>query len=179
MRLHALALAAAALIAAGFAAPRAAGGDNVVVATSDRDGGTVFRVSLAVRRANGDVVDDANAAVAVGSDCSGCETVAVALEAVLVRGDPSVFTPANLAIAINVDCDDCATLASAYQWVLQTGGPVHFTADGNRRLARLRHELESLRHADLSVWDVQAAVQALADELADVLSNDLVAAGRS
>jgi beta-mannanase len=98
---------------------------------------------------------------------------------VLVFGEPSVFTPSNTAIAINVGCDDCETLASAYQYVWQTGRPVHFTADGNRRLARIRQELQSLRRRDdLSVWEIQAIVQRLADELADVLEHDLVPAGR-
>jgi hypothetical protein len=83
----------------------------------------------------------------------------------------------NLAFAINVDCSRCETLASAYQWAFATGGPVHFTAAGNRRLAEIRRRLQSLRHPDMSVWDLQAVVQDVADDLADVLDHELVPAG--
>jgi putative peptide zinc metalloprotease protein len=175
MRLHLIPLAVL-IAAATLVAPSVSTADNIVVAANTRDDTSVFRVSIAVRRVARDVVDDANVAIAVGS-CSDCQTVAVALEAVLVFREPEVFTPTNLAFAINVGCSRCETLASAYQWAFATGGPVHFTADGNRRLARIRRELHALRHDDVSVWEIQAVVQRLADELADVLAHDLVAAG--
>jgi putative peptide zinc metalloprotease protein len=175
-----LAAAAVAAVAAGLpGAARAEGADNVVVATNTRDGSTVFRVSLKIVRTNGDTVDTGNVAVAAAAGCTGCTTVAIALEGVLMFETPHVFEPTNMAIAINVDCDHCDTLASAYQDVLQTGGPVHFTADGNRRLAAIRHALHELRHSDLSIWEIQARADQLANELADVLSTELVPAGGS
>jgi hypothetical protein len=155
-------------------APAAGAADNIVVATNSRDGSSVYRVSLKLVRVGGDTVDTGNAAVAVSADCTDCQTVAIALEGVLVDGSPSVFTPTNLAIAINVDCDDCNTLAAAYQDVLQTNGHVHFTADGNYELAQIRRQLEALRRSDLSIWDLQAAADALANELADVLNTQVV-----
>jgi hypothetical protein len=164
------------IAAAALVAPPVAKTDNVVVATNTRDGTAVFRVSVAVRRVGNDVVDDANVAVAAGS-CTGCRTVAIALEAVLAFREPQVFTPVNLAFAINVDCERCETLASAYQWAFATGGPVHFTADGNRRIAQIRQRLKSLRQEDLSVWELQPIVQEAADDLADVLQHELVASG--
>ena len=177
--MRALFLACAlAAIAVTITIPPRAGADNVVVATNSRDDSSVFRVSVAIRRVGRDVVDEANVAVAAGNGCDGCRTVAVAMEAVLVFREPEVFAPVNLAFAINVDCQDCETLASAYQWAFETGGPVHFTADGNRRLARLRHRLQSLRHEELTIWELQSVVQEVADELADVLGNEVVAAGR-
>jgi hypothetical protein len=172
------ALAAAFCVAAGQPASSPAGAANIVIATNTRDGSSVFRVSLKIIRVNGDTVDTGNAAVAVGADCNGCQTVAIALEAVLVNGEPSVFTPTNLAIAINVGCDNCETFASAYQDVLQTGGPVHFTATGNRLLADIRQDLHRMRHSDLSVWELQARAQELANTLAYVLDTQLVANGK-
>src|SRR5919202_1986497 len=154
------ALAAAVCVAAGQPTSSPAGADNIVIATNTRDGSSVFRVSLKIIRVNGDTVD-------------------TALEAVLVNGEPRVFTPTNLAIAINVGCDNCETLASAYQDVLQTGGPVHFTATGNRLLADIRGELQRMRHSDLSVWELQARAQELANTLAYVLDTQLVANGKS
>jgi hypothetical protein len=165
---------AAFLLAAAQPAPAA---DNIVVATNSRDGSSVFRVSLKIVRVTGDTVDTGNAAVAVGADCNGCRTVAIALEAVLVFGEPHLFTPTNLAIAINIGCDGCETLASAYQDVLQTGRPAHFTADGNRLLAEVRRDLQALRHSDLSLSELQARVDGLANTLAYVLETQLVAGG--
>ena len=172
------ALAATVCVAAAEPASAPAGADNIVIATNTRDGSSVFRVSLKIIRVTGDTVDTGNAAVAVGADCSGCQTVAIALEGVLVFGEPQVFTPTNLAIAINIGCDNCETLASAYQDVLQTGGPVHFTATGNRLLADIRGELQRLRHRDLSVWELQARAEELAHALAYVLDTQIVPSGK-
>src|SRR5215216_3098464 len=111
------ALTAATLAACAFAALPAASAqaaDNVAVAQNTRDGSTVFRISFKLVRAPGDVVDDANAAVAIAS-CDSCQTTAIAIEGVLVFGDPTTFTPLNLAIAENIDCTNCQTLAYAYQ----------------------------------------------------------------
>lgn len=176
--LHILALAlAAASLAAGEAPDARAGGDNVVVAVNTKDGRFLYRVSLRIQRSQSDVVDEANAAVAVAS-CDACKTVALAIQALLVLGDPSTVTPENVAFAYNLECSSCQTLASAYQYVLVTGGPVHLTADGNRAVAALRRELERLRQAGLNIFELQAQVDALAGQLRDVLLNELVAAGK-
>jgi hypothetical protein len=79
---------------------------------------------------------------------------------------------------MNVDCSFCQTLASAYQFLLETGGPVHLTADGNRAVAQIRRELEAIRNEGLSIWEIQARVDELANELATILATELVAAGR-
>jgi hypothetical protein len=151
----------------------ARGGDNVVVAVNTKDGRFVYRVSLRIDRSPGDVVDDANAAVAVSS-CETCQTVAIAIQALLVLDDPSVVTPENLAFAYNLECSFCQTLASAYQYVLFTGRGVHFTAEGNRAVAAIRHELHELRHAGLTIIELQARVEAVAVRLHDVLLTELV-----
>ena len=152
----------------------AGGGDDASIAINTRDGSQVFRFSFNVRRVMGDVVDTSNAAVAYAS-CESCETVAVAIQLVLVSGEPSVVTPQNLAIAINEGCDACETLASAYQFVLGVGdGPARFTPEGRRVLAELRRELAQLKHSDLSIDDVQTRVEAIVGRLRDVIANELV-----
>jgi hypothetical protein len=179
MRKLVLVLVAAALAAtlSTVAAPaRADGGDTTVVVVNTKDGRFLYRVRLDLRRSNGDTVDTSNAAVAVAS-CDACETVAVSIQALLVFSEPSTVTPENLALAMNVDCSFCQTLASAYQFLLETGGPVHLTAYGNREVAQVRRELEAIRHEGLSIWEIQAQVDALANELTRVLATELVAAG--
>jgi putative peptide zinc metalloprotease protein len=176
----ALIAAIAAVAAAGTfcCADPAPAADTVVVAVNAKDGSFLYRVRLDVRRVVGSTVDETNAAVALAS-CDSCETVAVSIQALLVFTTPTVATPTNLAIAMNVDCSACQTLASAYQLYLQTGGPAHFTADGNRQIAQIRRELEAIRHAGLTIWEIQADVDRLANELLAVLQNELVAAGRA
>ena len=173
-----LALAACALaLAFGLPAGARAEGGNTAIAINTKDGTSVFKLAFAIRRVGGDVVDQTNAAVAFAS-CTDCQTVAIAIEVVLVTGDPSVVTPTNLALALNEGCDLCVTVANAIQWVLGTGGQVHFTAEGNQALARIRQELQELRKGTLSAAEVQQRLQEILDELRQVLENELVPAGR-
>src|SRR5918992_3722607 len=146
MRLTTRALLIASLILALLGARPAAAsaqGDTTAVAVNTKDGSSIFRLAFNVRRVAGEVVDQANAAVAFAS-CEDCRTVALSIQLVLVMSDPDVVTPTNLALAINQDCTSCETLASAYQYVLGTGGPVHFDAEGNQELASIKSALRDL-----------------------------------
>jgi putative peptide zinc metalloprotease protein len=177
MRKLLLVLGCAAVLGGAVAVspPAAGAGDNAAVALNLRDGSSEFRLAFKITRVNTDVVDTGNAAVAVAS-CTDCQTVAVAIQAVLIFDDASVITPTNFAFAYNLDCDRCYTLATAYQFVATTG-VVRFTADGNQRIAEIRLELEALRNSGLSIEEIQARVDALAAELLDVMRTELVAAG--
>jgi putative peptide zinc metalloprotease protein len=176
-------VAAAVLLALGGvavpAAPAAAQGDTTAVAINTKDGFDLFRLAFQIRRATGDVVDTGNAAVAYAS-CTDCQTIALAIQVVLISGyDSSTVSPENLAIAINESCTLCDTLASAYQFVLTAEGNLHFTAEGNQRLAEIRRALLALRDSGLTAAEIQAKVDALMEELADILSTELVSAGES
>jgi putative peptide zinc metalloprotease protein len=157
--------------------PPAEAGDNAAVAVNLRDGSSKFQLAFKITRVNGDVVDSSNAAVAAAS-CSDCQTVAVALQAVLIFSDASVITPTNFAFAFNLDCERCYTLATAYQFV-STTGIVRFTADGNRRIAEIRRQLQALRSAELSIEEIQARVDVLAGQLLDVMRTEIVSPGRA
>ena len=170
-------VALATALALAFPTASHAQGDTTAIAVNTKDGFEVFRLAFQIRRATQDVVDTGNAAVAYAS-CTDCQTVALAIQVVLISGfDSSVVAPENLAIAINESCSLCDTLASAYQFVLTTESNVHFTADGNRRLAEIRRALLALRDSGLTGAEIQAKVDALMDDLATVLENELVVAG--
>ena len=156
----------------------AAGADNAAVAVNTKDGSDVFRLAFHVNRVMSDVVDSGNAAVAFAS-CTDCQTVAIAIQVVLIMSDPAVVTPENLALAVNLECSACDTLASAYQLVLTTGGPVRFTPEGYRRLAEIRRQLLALRHSGLSAAELQARVKELTDQLRQVVLTEMVPAGRA
>ncbi|HEX8099592.1 MAG TPA: hypothetical protein VF660_05250 [Actinomycetota bacterium] len=168
-------------MALGVASAAPAGAaDNIAVSINTKDGYSVWSFAFKVTRVMNDVVDESNAAAAASS-CTDCQNIAVALQVVLIMGDASVITPTNLALALNVDCTSCETLASAYQWIFTTGGVVRFTAEGNQRIAEIRRAfLELLKNAEnLTLEEIQAQIEELTAQLADVLQTELVPAGPS
>ncbi len=151
--------------------------DNIAVTINTKDGFSVWSFAFKVTRVMNEVVDDSNAAAAVSS-CTDCQSVAVALQVVLIMGEASLIAPTNLALAMNIECTSCETLASAYQWVFTTGGPVRFTAEGNRRLAEIRRAfLELLANAEnLTLAELQTQIAELAEQLAAVIETELLPA---
>src|SRR4051794_34194984 len=86
-----------------LAAPASAqghGGDNSAVAVNEEDGATVLDLAFDIVKAGGDVVDQSNLALAY-ADCEDCRTIAIAVQVVLVMGDPDIVTPENVALALN------------------------------------------------------------------------------
>jgi putative peptide zinc metalloprotease protein len=175
-------LTATGLAWGGFAASTptpagAADGDNIVVAINTKDGSTKFKISFKIHLANGDVITTTNAAVAIAS-CTDCRTIAVAFQVLLLTGDPSVIAPTNLAIAMNVGCDTCETLASAYQYVLSTNGHVKFTKAGKDEIRAIKKALKRLEKAEgMTLAEIQAELDALANRLLVVLTHEIVVAG--
>lgn len=161
----------------GVASPALAQ-DNAAVAVNTKDGSSIFKFAFNIHRSMGEVVDNTNAAVAYAS-CEDCTTIAVAIQVVLVMGDPEVVTPTNLALALNFECTLCYTMASAYQFVISTDGPVHFTAEGNRTIAELRQQLRDLLKSGASIEEIAAQLDVIVDQLAEVLATQMVPAGNS
>jgi putative peptide zinc metalloprotease protein len=151
--------------------------DNAAVASNTTDGRNVFALALKIVQTDASTVDASNAAVAVAS-CSDCQTVAIALEGVLVIGNPDTFDPTNVALAINSDCTNCQTLATAYQQVVQYDSRVRITGAGRREIADIRQDLQSLRKSGLDILAIQARVNDDAGRFLAVLKNDVVPVGR-
>jgi putative peptide zinc metalloprotease protein len=150
--------------------------DNTAIAINTKDGADIFKLAFKIVRVNQDIVDQSNAAVAFNS-CEECQSIAVAFQIILIFSDPDVVTPENLALALNIECDACVAFASAYQWALTTGGPVHFTAEGSKRLAELRERLHELLRSDPTLDQLQAELEEIKSEVANILATQLVAAG--
>jgi putative peptide zinc metalloprotease protein len=178
MRRTAIALLAAMLVLALAGASAAPGHaqDNTAIAINTKDGTDIFKLAFKIVRVNQEIVDQSNAAVAFNS-CEECQSIAVAFQIVLIFSDPDVVTSQNLALAFNIECDACVAFASAYQWLLTTGGPVHFTAEGNKRFAELKKRLHDLLQSDLTLEQLQAELDQIKTEVADILANELVPAG--
>ncbi len=176
-RRAALLLLLAALSLFGFAgAAPGAEGDNSAVAINERDGSSIFTFAFSIKEISGEVVDQTNAAVAYSS-CEACQTVAVAIQVLIVTSSPDTIAPENYAVAVNENCTSCVTAALAYQFVVGNGGPVRLTAEGRRRLALVRREFARLRKDDVPIEEILARVEELRNEVRDVLANELVARG--
>jgi putative peptide zinc metalloprotease protein len=155
-------------------APAVAAQDNNAEAVNTKDGRSVFDLAFQVKKINGDV-DATNTAVAFAS-CEECRTVAVAIQVVLVTGDPDSVSLENESVAINYQCTECETLAAAYQIVFAGGDDVRFTPEGKRRLRELARQVRELeRNQDeMTLQEVANELAAIAGEVADVVATELV-----
>jgi hypothetical protein len=186
--LTAAALAAAIQVpaSAAFAAPHGAGGHdplardriNSAVSVNQTDGGSVFHLSFQIARATGEDVAVSNVAVAL-SECTSCQTVAIALQIDLISPVPAVLTATNTAIAANQDCVLCSTLAFAFQYVVATPDPVTLTERGKREVRRIERRLAGLSRLEGDPEELTADVQALTTDLSQVLESQLVPVGGS
>jgi putative peptide zinc metalloprotease protein len=178
-RLVLLLLALVAAFGPGQAfADSGSGGANSAIAINTKDGSNLFDLAFAIRHVMGDSVEQENAAVAYAS-CTSCQTTAIAIEIVLVEGDPTTVSPTNLSLAVNESCNLCDTFASAYQFVISTGGPVHFTEDGLRELHQIRKEIDDWGKQGLSNEQIRALLPDVIDRIKQVLATQLVADGQS
>src|SRR3954464_13462022 len=172
---------ASALLGLG-ALPAVAGGPNNLVlsdATVDATGAATFdtHASMVTGATGTDEVTSTNIARAVAHDCTGCQAIAVAFQAVLVTGNPDTATPRNIAFAENQTCDGCASFAFAFQYVVSTGGPAHLSAQGNQQVAALRREVQQDLATDLTPADLNARLEDIGARFKAVVDNDIVKTG--
>jgi hypothetical protein len=153
------------------------GHNNIVVVKNSTDATTNARSGLAVSEAPGDTVDNQNVAYANSHDCTGCGAVAVAMQVIVVEGNPHDFEPANAAVAVNTNCISCHSFAFAFQYVVQPGDDVHLDGDAHRQLHDLRERVAQVAEADLSHDDMKAQLQPLFDELVKIVNDNLRASG--
>ena len=151
------------------------GDDNLALAINTTDGASIFRLAFTIRSIAGGVVDQTNTAMALAS-CTGCTTIALAFQVILVFGDATEVTPENRATAVNVACTACLTFAAATQIILGFDGPVELTEEGRQRLDALQDDLMALeqRAATLDAEQLAAEIEAAEEELMTILEEELV-----
>lgn len=178
------ALALTGLVPSATAATTATGGgaNNVVIVKATADGATQARSHVQVAPVPGDTVASANIALATATACTGCRASAVAIQVLLVTGDPSVFTPANAATAVNAGCNGCGTFAYAWQYVLQLDGPVFLSPIGRLEVLQLRQQIDDAVDASdpTSLDDdlrLTAELDALTAQLKSVIDSEVQTAG--
>lgn len=155
-----------------LAIPAAAGGPNqVVVASPSGDGVAVHRSGVQVVTTGADSIDSSNLALARPTNCSGCEGIAVAFQAVILTGDPSVVQPANAAVAVNTACTACRAFAFAYQLVLSAAPGTRLSPEGWAQVNDIRQRAAALVDSGLPFDQLDAQLTALKEEFrADVVA---------
>ena len=162
--------------------PALAGGPNNFVvsdATVDLAGAPtdVTNSNIVVQSTGTDEVTSANVARAHAHDCTGCQAVAVAFQAVFLTGHPTVVTPTNLAEAVNENCTSCASVAWAFQYTVTTDGPTHLSAAGRQALAAVRQDVADTLAADLTLDQFIARMNAAQAEFERIVNEDIVRSG--
>jgi hypothetical protein len=158
---------------AGAAPAKSLAQDNTAVAINTKDDSSLFKLAFSIKQVGGEVVDQTNAAVAY-SNCQECQTVAIAIQVLIVTAEsPDVVMPTNLAIAVNDNCDTCTTMALAYQFVIG-GQDLELSKAGRKELEQIRKELKQLGKGDLSAAEIRDRTKALVERLKTVLSTELV-----
>jgi putative peptide zinc metalloprotease protein len=160
-------------------APAFAAQDNEAIAINNEDGSSLFRFAFDIHRTMDSVIEETNIAISYAS-CEGCQTVAVAIQIVLVSSSDPSLAPENVAVAINEECISCETMASAYQFVAGTGGKTKLDKEGRKLIKDVRkafYDLAKEAKADnLTNAEIEARLLPLVEQVKDVLDNHLVAA---
>ena len=154
-------------------AQAAARHDNVASAITESDGSHVSDLAWSVVRQRGGDVDQLNSATAIAR-CTDCRATAIAFQVVLVSGGAGALVPHNRAVAVNDQCTRCVVAAEARQFVRVVDEPAKFTDEGMQELADIRQDLRTLAGADLSVAELDAAVERDEARVSDVLATEVV-----
>jgi hypothetical protein len=161
-------------LAGAAQADTGAGAKNVVLAQNTTDGRFFSRSGVMVASNPSETVANANLALAESTDCTGCHTVAVAMQVVIIENEgPSDFRPANAATAVNANCQSCQTQAFAYQYIVQPGTKVHLSPYAHQQIAGIRLRVADAAASGVPAFELEEVLDGLCHELSLVVINDL------
>ncbi|MDQ1687916.1 MAG: putative peptide zinc metalloprotease protein [Frankiaceae bacterium] len=118
--------------------------DNIAWAESTAAHPTTREVAFGVVAALGDTVDQTNQAVAYNHDCTGCRSVAIAFQAVLVPSTPTRVVPENVAVTVNDNCTGCNGFSYAEQYVVSSNGRTRLDGRTMDGIERIRDQAERI-----------------------------------
>lgn len=161
-----------------LALPASAGGPNhVVIASPTADGAHIHRSSVQVSTTGADSITSSNIATATPHDCTGCEGIAVAFQAIIMTGKPSDFRPTNAAVAVNSNCTSCGAFAFAYQYTVQADRGTHLSSTGRAKIAVIRQKAADDVDAGLPYDQLDDRLKALSTEFKSAVLDDLEHSG--
>jgi hypothetical protein len=172
-----LVIALAALVLAFHPTQAAAygGPSNVVIAQNQVDGHFVVVGRAQVNRVPGEVAAPLNYAMAQATTCTGCNTIAVALQLDFASTGAGYIAPQNAAVAVNGACKGCVTVAKAVQVVYTVDDPTQIPTDISAAIRDFDAELRTIANdRTLTMTGAEARVDAvIARFLATATSYDL------
>ena len=115
--------------------------------------------------------------MATPHDCTGCEGIAVAYQAVIMTGSPTTVSPRNVAVAVNSSCTSCGAFAYAYQYVVSADRGTHLSKDGRAKIAAIRNKADDAIDADLPYPELDAKLKDIAVEFKTAVDSDLERTG--
>jgi hypothetical protein len=152
---------------------------NQVNADSVTNQKTVFKVKFGLGEGVSPIVNAVNRAVALTSRCDNCNAIAIGFQVVTTTDrDLLSIHATNVAVATNYDCVvTCDAEADAYQVVVATDTPQAMPfgqlLDPSRlsALYKLRAEFMALPNSGLSLPQIQAKCQDLANQAMTILED--------
>jgi hypothetical protein len=137
------------MLTAGPAAADAAGGgvsytsyDNLIQVDNSNPAAPAISTGSSVAFDTGTAaVTNGNLAYSHSVNCTGCKTITVAVQAVLIEGNPTDIEPQNAAVAINESCTSCQTFAYAHQYVFSPHHTVRIDGETRDRLANIQQAI--------------------------------------
>jgi len=152
------------------------GGDNIVSVDNRTDGSLLARSNPAGAVDDGATVANQNIAYAHAT-CTGCRTVAVAVQIVIVEGSGTDFRPTNAAVAVNENCNSCQTFAFARQFVLTPHRRVQLSDQTWRKLAQLRQQMATESQSLEPFAQMDANLESLSQQMVAAVQADLQRSG--
>lgn len=123
------------------AAAEGAGPSNIVIAMNQVDGNVVVRANVRVSQHFGSAAAPVNFAMAQAHTCTGCQTLAVALQLDFASRDANYVAPQNAAVAVNSACVGCVTIAKAVQVFFMVDDPNQIPSEVSAAMRDLDREL--------------------------------------
>jgi hypothetical protein len=120
-----------------------AGGHNVVRLINRVDGKFRLKGKVQLNHIPGPNAAPVNLAFSY-AECTGCQTLTVALQLNLISQNATSITPQNYAIAENYRCTDCDTVARAIQYNLQVADPNEVPPRAREMVNQMNHELNGI-----------------------------------
>jgi hypothetical protein len=144
------------------------GAKNIVVAKNHEDGRFLVRGRLDLNQVGAPKVAPVNLAYAMGYNCTGCNTLAVAAQITLYKRGASLVAPQNAAVAVNAACSGCYTRAWAIQWVIPVDNMNEVPRDVDAFVRGLDAQLRDIEHkasaGEITLDDAVAGINALLDQ---------------
>jgi putative peptide zinc metalloprotease protein len=157
-----------------LAAPATAGGpNNVVIASPTADASQIHRSAVQAATTGADDVDSGNLALARPHDCTGCEGIAVAFQAIIATGSPSTVRPTNAAVAANSACTQCGAFAYAYQYYVTADRGARLSDAARDGIDIIRQQAAALVDDGLPYDELDTALDALAVKFHDTVLQGL------